>query len=238
MYRSRWQRVEEKRNLRKAALLVVATVCLLGLVVIYGVPVLIKLAVVAGEWRSSASGSGKSDVIPPGPPFLLVNYVATNSAQLTVSGTAETESTVYLSVNTKDTAKVKVEGDGNFETKVALTEGNNVISAIAVDEAGNKSRTAKTMSVWYSNKSPNLEIETPSDGQEFSGGNRRVEIKGKTDPESRVIINERIVIVGLDGKFTSFYNLSDGENVLELTAQDVAGNVTNQKITVKYAPSQ
>jgi len=222
--------------LRKAALLVIATICLLGLVVIYGVPVLIKLAVLAGEWRSSASGNARSDVIPPGPPFLLVNYVATNSAQLTVSGTAEPGSTVYISINSKDSAKVTTQDDGNFETKVVLAEGNNIFSAVAVDDAGNKSRVAKTVSVWYSNEMPSLEIETPTDNQEFSGENKRIEIKGKTDPQMRLVVNGRIIIVNSEGKFTMFYNLADGENILEFVAQDQAGNETRKKLTVKYVP--
>ena len=230
------QRVEEKRNLRKAALMIIATLCLLGLVAIYGVPVLIKLAVLAGEWRSMAMGVGKTDTIPPGPPFLLVDYIATNSAQLVVSGTSEPKSMVYVSINSEDLVKTTAGDDGNFEIKMILTEGSNVLSAIAVDEEGNKSRAAKAVSVWYSSKMPSLEIETPADNQEFSGGNRRIEIKGKTDPETRITLNGRIVIVNSEGKFTSFYNLSDGENALEFRALDRAGNETNKKLTARYVP--
>lgn len=233
---SRLQRLEEKRNLRKAIWLAIGTVVLIVFVVVIGVPALVRLVTWIGESKS-AGVKDKNDLIPPSPPRIITSWDATNSALMTVTGFAEPKASVYLTLNAESKGDHKTGDDGQFVFEnIALSEGENKLIAVAIDEAGNQSQPSRTVSVIYSKKEPKLDIESPTNSQEFSGSKNQIEIKGVTDPESRVTVNGRILIVGSDGKFTSFYSLSNGENKLEFIATNRAGNQTKKELTVTYAP--
>jgi hypothetical protein len=57
-----------------------------------------------------------------------------------------------------------------------------------------------------------------------------IEIKGKTDPSARVMVNgEEVPMVGGDGTFQYFTPaLPQGENVITITAQNSKGGVNTQ----------
>ena len=235
MYRSRLQRVEENRNLQKSVWLVLAIVGIMGLLAVYGLPLLVRSAVWFGNMRANSSNRDKSDLIPPGPPFLIITYTATNSAQLLIRGTAEPKSSVFFTLNFQPAGKTGVGDEGVFEYDgIILDEGNNAISAVAVDEEGNRSQPSKPLGVWYANKAPDLTVDTPVDGQKFFGSNSRIEIKGVVALQTKLTINNRIMIVGGDGKFSTFYGLTEGENTLVFQAEDQAGNQTRKEIKVSY----
>ena len=61
-------------------------------------------------------------------------------------------------------------------------------------------------------------------------------IKGKTEKEAVVTVNERQVIVGLEGNFEADYFLTEGDNEIIVVAKDKAGNKTEKTIKVKYQP--
>jgi hypothetical protein len=99
MYRSRLQRVEEKRNVKRAVMLILGSILTIGILLVWGVPVLVKLAVFLGNINSSRKPIDKSDLIPPAPPTVLATYEATNSATQVIKGWSEPGATVYLTNN-------------------------------------------------------------------------------------------------------------------------------------------
>jgi len=60
-------------------------------------------------------------------------------------------------------------------------------------------------------------------------------VKGTTDKETFVKINENPVIVDALGNFEKTITLqNEGENTIQITAQDIAGNLENKEIKVFY----
>jgi len=86
---SRLSRLEDRRNSRKAVLLILGTIALLALAVFGGIPVLVKMAVFLGDLKSSKAPVDKTDLISPPPPSFSLPYDATNSARQTISGSSE-----------------------------------------------------------------------------------------------------------------------------------------------------
>lgn len=81
---------------------------------------------------------------------------------------------------------------------------------------------------------PQLEITQPVSGKKI--GRREVLIKGNTEAKASVSINGHEIYVMPDGSFTESLTLSPGQNVLNITAIDRAGNVTSQSLTVFCSP--
>ena len=234
-YRSRLQRLEEKKSLRLAVLLVITTVALIGAGVVWGLPVLVRFAVFLGDLNSSGKRVDKTDLIPPAPPQLFVLYEATNSATLLVRGWSEPEATVVLTRNKELVGTTVALEDGGFEfLEVQLLQGQNAFEAVAVDKAGNESQISQKSNVAHSTEPPKLEISQPSDGQLITGRTATVEIKGSTEAGVRVIVNERVVVVGNDGSFVTKFSLNSGENVFVIVATDRASNQTRQELKVNY----
>ena len=236
MYRSRLTRLEERRNLRKATWLAGGTVVLVVTVVILGIPILVKMAGFLGDLKSSSRPVDKNDLIPPVPPAISLPYDATNSARIEIAGSAEPGSTVYLTQNSESQGNAVVGEDGIFRFRdVALKDGNNKFEAVAVDQSGNKSQPSSGVMLLFSNKPPELKIESPTDRQQVSG-EMKVEIKGSTGSDVRLTVNERTVIVNSSGKFATTLSLNSGENALVFVAVDRAGNQTRKELTVTAIP--
>lgn len=78
---------------------------------------------------------------------------------------------------------------------------------------------------------PMLEVTEPASGTEVKDAN--VTIKGVTDPEATVYVNE-VEVDNNDGSFEKSVNLAEGENVIKVKAKDEEGNETIEEIKVKY----
>lgn len=234
---SRLQRLEEKRNLNKAVWLILGTIVLITLTVTIGFNLLTKLFIFMGNLNSTNKPVEKTDFIPPSPPVFFNLFNATNSAVISLKGTAEPGSGVYLTQNSNQSGNVITFDDGIFEfRKIQLSEGTNNFSAVALDSAGNKSQISDQLTIYYSSKAPALTITTPADKQIISGKDPNLQIQGSTDADVRLIINERVVIVGSDGKFSYKIVLNQGENQITITAVNDTGNKTQNVLTVTYNP--
>lgn len=236
-YRSRLQKVEEKRNFRKGAVLLLATVLVIGLSLKFGLKLLANLAIWVDDFRSINRVADKNDNIPPAPPNVWAEYTATNSAQISVYGYGEPEATVTLTLNKDKVDEIITSKDGTFIfDKVSLKEGENDLNAVATDKANNTSHPSDTFKVWYLSKLPRLEISQPADKQKFSGADNRVEIKGQTEADNKILINGRMAVVRDDGMFVFNLSLVTGDNSLVVKAIDIAGNISQKEIIVSYSP--
>ncbi|KKU03296.1 MAG: hypothetical protein UX99_C0027G0006 [Candidatus Amesbacteria bacterium GW2011_GWB1_47_26] len=221
---SRLSRLEDRRNSRKAVLLVLGTIVLLALAVFGGIPVLVKMAVFLGDLKSSKMPVDKTDLIPPPPPSFSLPYDATNSARQTISGSSEAGSTVYLTLNGESVGNVVAKDDGIFTLgNINLKDGDNTLIAVAIDQVGNKGNASTEVDVYYSNKPPELTVETSM------VADNKVEIKGTTSGV-RLTANDRLIIIGQGGKFATTINLNPDEKVLVLVTVDRAGNQTRKEV--------
>jgi len=226
---------EEKKSLQQLVLSILGIISLLFLFFYLGIPLLVKLSgFIAGFKKETAPTQNETNIVSE--PFLDPLPTATNSAQIQVSGSANPGDDVILFVNDSKSGDKIVGKDGLFSfNNVSLDEGINEIYAQA--KAGSKeSSPSIKVKIVYKNNPPKLEIESPKNGDVFKREQREIDIKGITDEEVTVSINDRLIIVEPNGNFSSTYRLIDGENKIEVKATDSAGNTQTVEIKVTYEP--
>jgi bacillopeptidase F len=169
------------------------------------------------------------------PPTLNDTFSATNSATVSLSGSSIKNAKITLFVNNAqvDTKQVNSNNTFSFDS-VRLTHGDNSIK-VQAEISGVKSDFSNAISISYLNKSPELSLDTPSDGTEFHKDQKSVDIKGKTDPGIKVTVNDFWAIVDTDGNYSYTLPLHDGDNDIKVIASDDAGNKTEKDIKVKYS---
>jgi len=224
---------EQKRLARQTALIFIFTLLLLGGFVFFALPNVVR---VAFNVLDSDPVAGLGDTIPPQIPILSAPVSATHSAQIKISGFGEAGSEVVLVLSGEETDKQQIDEEGQFEFMVELTEGENSITTYAIDEADNESIASKSYSVLLDSEAPTLEIESPEAGSTITlRKNQLTTIAGKTEPKAKVYVGGKLTFANADGEFSTTYNLSEGENKIEIRAQDSAGNLTKQELIVNFA---
>ena len=226
---------QERAIYRKFFLTITASVIILVVLVMFGVPILAKLAsLINGNSNSIDTTSNKTDIIAPSSPSFDYIGGATNSALLDVTGNAEPGSTVILTLNGKETEKL-TDSDGSFEfSDFRILEGKNSIVGYAKDGTNNKSNE-KSITVLLDTKPPKLEIISPdSPEKQITGGEAKTEIKGKTDEITSVKLNNLRTSVDDNGEFTYNYPLKDGDNEIKISVEDQAGNKTEKMLKINY----
>ncbi len=222
--------MEEKQDIRAAVLIFAAVILLLvflGFVGIKFLPTLVNMLS-----NSKKINTDKTDLISPPPPALILSYSATNSATINLNGQSEPESQVYLTQNGDSKGAQKAQTDGSFVFhEITLSEGNNLFRLVAMDPAGNQSPASQVYSVEFISKAPELNIETPQDGQTVTS--KKLTVKGATAPQNKLVINGRWVTLGSTGTFETILNLNVGENKISFVVTNRAGGETQKEITVK-----
>lgn len=232
---SRLESVEEKRNIRNAALFIALTVVALVVLFFAGIPALGKFTAFVSDLGKSNKPISSSDKTPPAPPTFNTFSDFTNQNNITLTGRTESGATIKLTFS-GGVIDSLADKDGNFSFDLSLQDGENTFSAIAVDPAGNVSQRTKDFKILFDNKPPDLNITSPSDGSQFFGSSQRqVTIQGTTDSGSQVTVNDRIVTVDDSGKFAYTSTLNDGENKFTIKATDQAGNVAEKDLTLNFS---
>lgn len=233
---SRQQSVEERRNFRSALILLILTVLLIVGLIVYGIPAVSRVANFVSDLRGGGSPIKGTDKTPPAPPRFNAFPDFTNQQHITLSGTAESGTTLNLTLNGKEQETV-VDKDGKFTfPDLGLKEGENTFSAIAIDGSGNKSQQSASYTVLYDIKPPEITIDTPTDGTKFFGSTQRqINIQGKTEVNGNVTISDRLVTVDGEGKFTYPVTLNSGDNQFTIKVIDQAGNSAEKSITLNFS---
>jgi len=152
----------------------------------------------------------------------------------TIKGKIENYDTnTVLYINGK---QVTVDQNGQFSFDVSLLEGDNQISIVAVDEAGNKSE--KDLVIKVSTVVPKITILQPSDWQAIS--DNFVTVVGKVDIESTVTVNDVEVNLAQDGSFSYTFSLdgfSKGLIPIKIVAKAKESGLSSSKvIVINYTP--
>lgn len=231
---SRLGSLEEKKNNRKAFLYILLSLASILILFFFGLPSIVKMAAFLSELRKSDTVVEKNDTTPPAPPRLDEIPEATNKKTLDIAGMTEEGATIIIYFNSTEETVV-ADKDGRFKLNVTLAAGENKISALAKDAAGNQSQKTTQLSIIFDDEEPKLEITAP-EGREFYGSKQRqVVIKGTTDQGAVITINDRFVFVEDGGSFTYATTLTDGDNNFNIKASDKAGNITETSLTLKYS---
>lgn len=224
--------------MKQTGMLVGLTVVVVFLLIRFGIPAIINMAVFLGDLKASSVPIGQEDTIAPTPPILDQLPLATASASLAITGYTESLSVVRLYRSGVELSQTTASDVGDFTfADLDLEDGENEFYAVATDEAGNESEQSNRVNVHYDVKPPELAIAAPTNGQSIFGETKRtIEVKGITDPGSEVRVNDYYAVVSSDGSFSSRLELKEGENTITVTVSDQAGNKTQQEIKVSYSP--
>ncbi len=161
---------------------------------------------------------------------------ATNSAYLAISGSAQYKQKVTLYVNNKRIEALDVDKNGLFTFEdVKLLSGENTIKLKAIQDS-KSSGFSDEITIAYRDKPPSLSIKSPENGKSFSKDENSAQVLGKTDPGSRVTVNDFWAIVDDKGSFSYALRLNSGENTIKVVATDEAGNKIEQERKVNYNP--
>lgn len=236
--KSRLSKNVEKKTMHRLWLSLIGIVVVLFLLIKFGIPALINFSLFLANSKDSAitkeqKANNPTVVLPP---TLIQSFSATNSAQITVSGSAQANEQIELFVNNNLFDITNTKNDGSFTfTGVNLSSGQNNITAKA-KVANKESDFSNTLSISYANKAPSLTIATPSDGQTFSGGSQQnLVVSGKTDNgDVRVTVNGFWAIVDASGNYSYTLTLQNGGNPIKVIAEDSAGNQTEKDINVTF----
>jgi uncharacterized protein YfaP (DUF2135 family) len=224
---------EQKKLARQTALIFIFTLFLLGGFIFFVLPNVVR---VAFNVLDSDPIAGLGDTVPPQIPILSAPVNATHSAEIKISGFGEAGSEVVLVLSGEEADKQQIDEEGKFEFMVELTEGENSIATYAIDEAKNESIASKSYSVLLDSEAPTLEIESPEAGSTITlRKNQLTTIKGKTESKAKVYVGGKLTFADFEGAFSTTYNLSEGENKIEIEARDSAGNMTKQELVVNFS---
>jgi hypothetical protein len=232
--RSRLATIEEKKNMKRVYIYVSLSIVAIVIFIFLGIPILTNLTGFIGEIKKTNQPVEKEDITPPAPPQVDDLPVATNKDKLEIKGSSEAGANIKLFINDSNETVV-ADKNGKFSFTTSLVKGENKISLLSRDDAGNESTSTPEYIVTYDNKDPELEVTSPPDGQSYYGSlQRQVVIEGKTEDGASITINDRMVVVESDGSFAYATSLQEGDNNFNIKASDNAGNETTKGITLHY----
>jgi len=232
--RSRLAEIEKKKTLRAIFLSLIIFIAIGFVAVKFGLDLLVKMAVFLSP-KNQPEEQAQKLLLPS--PIIDSTPTATNSAQIKISGYASSMANVVLMVNGNVSSSSIADAEGYFESEIKLEKGDNFVSVKYTDTSGNNSRESQSVTVSRDDEIPVLTIDSPSDGTILHGQDQKItEIKGKTEPEISLTINNRFVPVQSDGVFSYKLGLQDGNNEITVTAKDKADNITERKINLRWQP--
>ncbi|EKE14650.1 MAG: SC protease [uncultured bacterium] len=157
---------------------------------------------------------------------------ATNSAKIIISGSILNFDVLDFYLNAKKVKEIVLSSDTFSEEIGDLEKGDNDIYIKAKSRDNKIEKNTITYKVFYKNNRPKLEITEPTDNS--TTNNQEIKVKGNTDKETYIHINDLPVVVDANGSFETSVRLKDGDNQIVATAQDIAGNVETKTIKVTY----
>lgn len=232
--RSRFEKKAEDEITKKTVFLGLMTIVLFTVIVIFGLPFLIRFSIMLGDIKNKQGTEVKEKVLPPLAPRLILPFEATNSGRIAVKGLTEKNVMVELLKNDVSVGKVAANDVGEFAFgDILLDQGESLFTAIAINESGSSSEPSKEIKVIFDDQAPELTMINPSE-ESLKVDSPDFDIVGKSEKGVGVTINGRVAMVDDTGKFKLKLQLSSGNNDVEIIVRDLAGNETRKKITIDY----
>ncbi|MEK7110208.1 MAG: hypothetical protein AAB876_03210 [Patescibacteria group bacterium] len=157
---------------------------------------------------------------------------ATNSARIIITGSILNFDVLEFYINAKKVTEIEFSSDTFSEEIGDLEKGDNNIYIKAKSKDNKIEKNTITYKVFYKDEKPKLEITEPLDN--LTTNNQEIKVKGGTDKETYVRVNDLPVVVDANGNFETTVRLKDGENQIVATAQDIAGNIETKTQKIIY----
>ncbi len=218
---------------KRTIFLGMATLLIFVLVLVVGLPLLIRFSVFLGENRKNQNIK-EVQALPPTPPRIVMPFEATSSATINIAGFAEKGGNVELYKDGKLFLTKKVDAQGDFLfSQVELNSGPNTFWTVAFLKESAKSEPSKKVVIIRDETAPSLTMINPSEDK-LTVDVADFDVIGKTEPGVSVSLNNYVASVNDKGEFKLKLQLSPGKNEYEVKAKDLAGNITTKKITITY----
>jgi len=236
-YSSRLQSRKDQRAKRNAAFLLVGSVLAAILIVFFGIKIVFGLTGAISSMRNKTTTNinQEEDNYIPSRPSFNQEFAATKSAQVSLSGNADTGIQVEISQNNRTIGTFQADETGKFKFEADLEKGRNFFVATAISTKNKRSDSSETYEIILASKPPKLEELFPKDNDTVKES--PINFSGTTDDGSvSISVNDHLAIVKSDGRFSTNLSLSGGDNKVKVVARDQAGNETTKEITIKFSP--
>ena len=231
---SRISKHETQRILRQ----IIVLLCLTALVIGVFIFILLPLAI---RTFSSLSGSSspvkRGDALPPQTPVIFTIVEATNSADLSVSGFAQPETTITLYRNGSRVQETSPDAEGKFSfSSFMIAEGDNQLNVVSRNK-DNAEATSSIHNVVLDTQSPELNILEPLDKTAITRRREQaIAVKIQSEGGVRAYLNDKFLFGDTQGNYSGTFQLSEGDNTLRFRVVDKAGNQTEKEIMVSFRP--
>lgn len=224
----------QKKNKKKTIFYILLIIGTITIFFFLGIKILVYFINIVSDLKKSNNTNVSEDIIPPKTPYVYPLSEYTSSKNVEIKGQGESSSTVELNMNNKKYDEI-VGNDGDFIFNLSLNEGINEFFLTSKDTAGNISESTKTYKIIYDKTPPLLEIRSPQNNITIIGlKNKVVEIKGITEKDSVVTINDRFVYLSDTVDFVYKFDLSNGENKITIKSRDMTGNEEAKELNIIY----
>lgn len=210
-----------------------STVILLVLIFVFGMKTAVKLSEVFQNRQSMPASSLYQNTLPE--PQFQSFPLATNSAEFNIAGFSLANQKVEFYLDDDLAETISVDAEGRFNGKIILSLGVNNLYAVTVDNQNQKSLPSAYLNILYKNTPPLLEVIEPENNI-LVKKNPSLFIRGKTENETKVYINSRLVVTDSGGIFSLSVRLSEGKNIYKISAVDIANNVNEKELIVNFQP--
>lgn len=182
--------------------------------------------------RKTIKGEFIIDTIAPEISIKYTEYVNTVETEVSFEFN---EDISKITLTDKDDVEISVNDN---KSSLKLTSGENVFSLKVKDHFNNES--SKEFKVILDTEKPVIEILNPTSEETFDGS---IEAKIKvtdSSPIAKVTINDQEASVKEDGNYSVSINLQEGNNDINFSVTDKAGNseIAKKSINKKTQPAQ
>lgn len=233
---SRLTRTLEHQSKKQFYIFVAATILVLSILGIFSTKILDAIGSFMINGDQDEATQEESIEAIAAPHFTNIPK-ATENGIITISGNVSDDNgTLEIFVNNRKSVTQEIENKTSFELKgIKLNEGENFVKG-RYTLNDRKSEFTKEYRVNYAKEAPKLDEISPGDGTEFKRGDQEIEVRGKTEPQNTVMVNDFRAIVDENGRFSYFLRLNDGENTIKIKSVSPTGKETVKEIKVKYQP--
>ncbi len=182
-----------------------------------------RIDVIAYDWAGNNASITWTFTVDTLEPYMDISYpqreiIYVNEPSLTILGKTEPATEIKI---LGATSYITQRSNGEFSAVVDVSEGDNPISVISIDAAGNKKETP--IMIILDTEAPEFDRVVALDG---AITNKRVTgIYGEVTEPGTLLVDGIEVIVNSDGTFRyESVELLEGQNMLTMEFTDVAGN--------------
>lgn len=160
-----------------------------------------------------------------------INGVTVYTSPITVIGSID-DNTATVTVNGKNAT---VSSNKFTATGITLSGGTNTINLTAKDPAGNTSTASINVIYIQDTTPPAITITSPANGATVDTSS--ITVSGTIDDNTATVTVNGINVPISNGAFTSNVTLTEGTNLITVSATDQAGNTSTAIISVTYKTS-